>query len=108
MLLRGDADCKTTRALLQKSIKGLSTANADGLREQFGENRLTPPKTKAEWVKFCEHQSGFFSLLLWAGAILCFLGWGLQGAMDNVRASCPLVLCVTDQDHRPPKKRRFA
>ena len=47
-------------------------------------NRLTPAYQKPEWVKFLEHQSGFFSLLLWAGAVLCFIGYGLRNDIDNV------------------------
>eukprot|EP00939_MAST-03C_sp_MAST-3C-sp1_P003009 g3009.t1 len=75
-----------------KSIEGLSTSDADKLRDQYGLNRLTPPKTKPEWVKFCEQLTGFFSLLLWAGGILCFIGYGLQGAVDNLYLG--IVLCV--------------
>jgi len=75
-----------------ETIKGLSTQDADNLRSKFGLNRLTPPKTKPEWVKFCEQLTGFFSLLLWAGGILCFVGYGLQGAADNLYLG--VVLCV--------------
>ena len=74
------------------SIKGLSTQDADNLRGKYGLNRLTPPKTKPEWVKFCEQLTGFFSLLLWTGGILCFVGYGLQGAADNLYLG--VVLCV--------------
>lgn len=76
----------------EESISGLTTAQADDLRSKYGLNRLTPPKTKPEWVKFCEQLTGFFSLLLWAGGVLCFLGYGLQGAADNLYLG--VVLCV--------------
>ena len=58
----------------------------DGFRKL---NRLTPSKQKPEWLKFVEEMTGFFALLLWAGGILCFIGYGLRGEADNV--SCPLL-----------------
>lgn len=41
-----------------------------------GPNRLTPPKTTPEWIKFCRQLFGGFSTLLWVGAILCFIAFG--------------------------------
>ena len=75
-----------------ESVKGLTSTQAASLTQTWGLNRLTPPKTKPEWVKFCEQLTGFFSLLLWAGGILCFVGYGLQGAADNLYLG--VVLCV--------------
>ena len=75
-----------------ESVKGLTSTQAATLTKTWGLNRLTPPKTKPEWVKFCEQLTGFFSLLLWAGGILCFVGFGLQGAADNLYLG--VVLCV--------------
>ena len=40
--------------------------------------RLTPPAKTPEWVKFCENLFGGFALLLWLGAILCFLAYSIQ------------------------------
>ena len=31
-----------------------------------------------EWVKFCNNLFGGFSLLLWFGAILCFIAYSIQ------------------------------
>ena len=47
-------------------------------QERDGPNRLTPPPQTPEWVKFCQNLFGGFSLLLWLGAILCFLAYGIQ------------------------------
>ncbi len=58
-----------------------------------GPNALTPPKTTPEWIKFCKQLFGGFALLLWIGAILCFLAYGIQATSfeepqpDNVRHS---------------------
>ena len=41
-------------------------------------NALTPPPTTPEWVKFCQNLFGGFAMLLWLGAILCFLAYSIQ------------------------------
>ena len=53
------------------SIKGLSTQDADNLRAKYGLNRLTPPKTKLEWVKVCEQLTDSSLLLHHAQCVLC-------------------------------------
>ena len=51
---------------------------------------MTPPKTTPEWVKFCKQLFGGFALLLWIGAVLCFIAYTIQAttvedpADDNV------------------------
>lgn len=34
---------------------------------------MTPPITTPEWIKFSKQIFGGFSVLLWCGALLCFL-----------------------------------
>ena len=74
-------------------LQGLSNARAAEVLAQDGPNALTPPPTTPEWVKFCRQLFGGFSILLWIGAILCFLAYGIQAAMedepsnDNVRGA---------------------
>jgi len=58
--------------------KGLSQAQAKAILERDGPNALTPPKKTPEWVKFCRQLFGGFALLLWIGAILCFLAYSIQ------------------------------
>jgi sodium/potassium-transporting ATPase subunit alpha len=41
-------------------------------------NCLTPPPTTPEWVKFLKNLFGGFALLLWIGAILCFVAYFIQ------------------------------
>ncbi|EDL39029.1 mCG142116 [Mus musculus] len=58
--------------------KGLSVLEAQDILFQNGPNVLTPPPTTPEWVKFCRQLFGGFSLLLWTGACLCFLAYGIH------------------------------
>ena len=73
---------------------GLTTSVYEAARKEFGENILTPPPTTPEWVKFLKELTGFFSLLLWAGAVLCFVGYGLERAEDNLYLGVVLVFVV--------------
>jgi len=64
---------------------GLTTQRAKEVLERDGRNELTPPKTTPEWVKFCKQLFGGFSILLWIGAILCYLAYAIQaGSYDDV------------------------
>ncbi|TFK04861.1 Sodium/potassium-transporting ATPase subunit alpha-1 [Platysternon megacephalum] len=63
--------------------RGLTTARAAEILARDGPNALTPPPTTPEWVKFCRQLFGGFSLLLWIGAVLCFLAYGIQAAMEE-------------------------
>ena len=58
--------------------QGLTTAQAKAIFERDGPNALTPPKTTPEWVKFCKNLFGGFSMLLWVGAILCFVAYSIE------------------------------
>lgn len=72
--------------------KGLSTDEAAKRLEQYGPNVLTPPPQQNECLKFIGHLTGFFSILLWVGAILCFISYGLKSEnVDNV--GIMLYLC---------------
>ena len=85
---------------LEELCKRLNTNLKDGLTaqqaatsyEKCGPNELTPPETTPEWIKFLIEMSGFFSLLLWGGGVLCFISYGLQEDMENLILG--LVLCI--------------
>ena len=72
-------------------FQGLTPEKAKEYFERDGPNELTPPKTTPEWIKFCKQLFGGFSLLLWIGAILCFVAYSIQASTyedppgDNVR-----------------------
>ena len=65
------------------SFQGLTTAQAKAIFERDGPNALTPPKTTPEWVKFCKNLFGGFSLLLWVGAILCFVAYSIEVSTEE-------------------------
>merc|ERR1711981_1258268 len=73
---------------------------AKGNREH-GLNALTPPPTVPEWVKFCQCLFSGFAMLLWFGAILCFLAYGIQASAyeeppdDNLYLGIVLSAVVT-------------
>ncbi|KAJ0009455.1 hypothetical protein NQD34_001157 [Periophthalmus magnuspinnatus] len=73
---------------------GLTSAKAAENLARDGPNALTPPPTTPEWVKFCKQMFGGFSMLLWTGAILCFLAYGIQAAMEDEPANDNLYLGV--------------
>jgi len=47
-------------------------------REENGTNVLTEKDALPWYVVFIKEMTGFFSLLLWFGSALCFLGYGIQ------------------------------
>ncbi len=51
--------------------------------DRDGPNALTPPKTTPEWVKFCKNMFGGFSLLLWVGAVLCFIAHSILASVQE-------------------------
>lgn len=64
---------------------GLRSDQVWASSEKYGPNTLTPPKTESEWKKFFAQLFGGFSLLLWIGAILCFIAYGIQlSTIENV------------------------
>ena len=66
------------RRLGTNLVTGLTTSQAKANLERDGPNALTPPPTTPEWVKFCQNLFGGFAMLLWLGAILCFLAYSIQ------------------------------
>uniref|UniRef100_A0A4W3HSB7 Sodium/potassium-transporting ATPase subunit alpha n=1 Tax=Callorhinchus milii TaxID=7868 RepID=A0A4W3HSB7_CALMI len=74
--------------------QGLSNIRAKEILARDGPNSLTPPPTTPEWIKFCRQLFGGFSVLLWIGAILCFLAYGIQAATEDEPANDNLYLGV--------------
>eukprot|EP00756_Hemistasia_phaeocysticola_P026949 Hpha_TRINITY_DN16092_c2_g10::TRINITY_DN16092_c2_g10_i1::g.117534::m.117534/K01539/ATP1A; sodium/potassium-transporting ATPase subunit alpha len=58
-----------------KGSYGLTQAEFDHQYSLFGQNELTPPPQTPECVKFMEQFAGFFSIMLEAGGILCFVAY---------------------------------
>uniref|UniRef100_A0A672K594 Sodium/potassium-transporting ATPase subunit alpha n=1 Tax=Sinocyclocheilus grahami TaxID=75366 RepID=A0A672K594_SINGR len=80
---------------LKKEVPlGLTNAKARDYLARDGPNALTPPPTTPEWVKFCRQLFGGFSILLWTGAILCFLAYAIQAATEDEPAGDNLYLGI--------------
>merc|ERR1711953_660293 len=81
--------------------QGLTDAAAAAGLAQYGKNELTPPPTTPEWVKFCQCLFSGFACLLWLGAVLCFLAYGIQASAyeeppdDNLYLGVVLSAVVT-------------
>ncbi|KAM9604690.1 potassium-transporting ATPase alpha chain 2 [Trichechus inunguis] len=81
-------------------ITGLSSARAAELLARDGPNSLNPPKETPEIVKFLKQMVGGFSILLWVGAILCWIAYGIEysndpsSSLDNVYLGAVLALVV--------------
>lgn len=79
---------------------GLSMDKAKEILLRDGPNALTPPKQTPEWIKFCRTLFGGFSLLLWIGAILCFIAYSIQTLysdepqLDNLYLGLVLAIVV--------------
>ncbi|XP_064651708.1 sodium/potassium-transporting ATPase subunit alpha-like [Lineus longissimus] len=79
---------------------GLTKQKAKEILQRDGPNCLTPPKTTPEWVKFCKQLFGGFSLLLWIGAILCYIAYSIQASTydeppgDNLYLGIVLTVVV--------------
>uniref|UniRef100_A0A6I8N4R1 Sodium/potassium-transporting ATPase subunit alpha n=1 Tax=Ornithorhynchus anatinus TaxID=9258 RepID=A0A6I8N4R1_ORNAN len=74
--------------------RGLTTSRAAEILARDGPNALTPPPTTPEWIKFCRQLFGGFSMLLWIGAVLCFLAYGIQAATEEEPQNDNLYLGV--------------
>ncbi|XP_075920910.1 sodium/potassium-transporting ATPase subunit alpha-3-like isoform X2 [Petromyzon marinus] len=82
------------RKLNTDGVQGLTQAKAAEYLLRDGPNSLTPPPTTPEWVKFCRQLFGGFSVLLWIGAILCFLAYGIQAGTEDDPSADNLYLGV--------------
>ncbi|XP_010892776.1 sodium/potassium-transporting ATPase subunit alpha-1 [Esox lucius] len=80
--------------------RGLSSNQAKENLLRDGPNCLTPPPTTPEWVKFCKQLFGGFCMLLWIGALLCFMAFiiqmnsGEEPTYDNLYLGIVLAIVV--------------
>lgn len=74
---------------------GLTTAGAKEKLIKEGLNELTDKKKVSQIVMFLKEQTGFFSLLLWFGAFLCFFAYIIQkDKLDKSNLYLGIVLAV--------------
>merc|ERR1711887_361102 len=81
--------------------RGLTEAAAKEGIEKYGLNALTTPPKTPEWAKFCKNMFSGFAMLLWIGAILCFVAYSIQASAfeeppdDNLYLGIVLSAVVT-------------
>jgi len=93
-----DVLCKRFKTSVEN---GLTDAGVQAGIAEHGLNQLTPPKQTPEWVKFCQCLFSGFAMLLWVGAILCFVAYSIQATNyeeppdDNLYLGIVLSAVVT-------------
>merc|ERR1711931_361608 len=93
-----DELCKRFNSSIES---GLSATQADANLAEYGPNALTPPPKTPEWVKFCKCLFSGFAMLLWLGAVLCFIAYSIQATAyeeppdDNLYLGIVLTAVVT-------------
>ncbi|XP_036600929.1 potassium-transporting ATPase alpha chain 2-like [Trichosurus vulpecula] len=81
-------------------VKGLTSTRASEILAQDGPNALTPPKETPGIIRFLKQMVGGFSILLWAGAVLCFIAYLIEfskdksASMDNFYLGVVLIVVV--------------
>merc|ERR1711963_508828 len=107
--LKQELEIDVHRVSVDELCKRFTSNVADGLTDdqvkkgiaEYGLNQLTPPPTTPEWVKFCQCLFSGFAMLLWFGAILCFLAYSIQASAyeeppdDNLYLGIVLAAVVT-------------
>lgn len=73
-------------------IEGLSAGEAEARLEKYGLNEITPPPVTHWLVKLFLILVGGFQLMLWFGAALCFIVYGLSGGEDVQTLALAIVL----------------
>lgn len=74
---------------------GLTDKQVTALLEEYGENKLNPPKEDHWIVKLLKSIfGGLFNMLLWFGGILCFISYSLKADRENLALGCVLVFVV--------------
>jgi len=93
-----DVLCKRFKTSVEN---GLTDELVEAGIKEHGPNALTPPPTVPEWVKFCKCLFSGFAMLLWLGAILCFVAYSIQASAyeeppdDNLYLGIVLSAVVT-------------
>merc|ERR1712055_90735 len=107
--LKQELEIDVHKISVDELCKRFTSNVADGLTDdqvkkgiaEYGLNQLTPPPTTPEWIKFCQCLFSGFAMLLWFGAILCFLAYGIQASAyeeppdDNLYLGIVLSAVVT-------------
>ncbi|CAM9196343.1 unnamed protein product [Choristocarpus tenellus] len=93
-------DHKTDLGVLLHSFgtdisNGMTQKQAAERLAEEGRNELTPPPETPWFIKFfLELFGNKFSLLLWGGSVLCFVGFGLRQDLENLYLGVVLAVVV--------------
>ena len=75
--------------------EGLSSEEAEKRHAEQGDNTLTQKVTSPWYMKLIHEFTSFFSLMLWIGAVLCFIAYGLDTTdKSNVYLGAVLIIIV--------------
>ena len=86
---------KLAEKLFTNKDNGMDEGEAIAKHKEHGDNALTKKDVKPWYCVFLEEMTGFFSLLLWFGSILCFFGFGIQeDKEDKANLYLGIVLAV--------------
>jgi sodium/potassium-transporting ATPase subunit alpha len=66
------------KELKTNQTTGLTEEEADKRHQELGPNALSKKDSIPWYCLFLHELTGFFSLLLWFGSFLCFIGFGIQ------------------------------
>eukprot|EP01031_Cornospumella_fuschlensis_P038632 gene38632-46964_t len=79
---------------LDTNPQGLSSEEHAKRLAIYGENLITPPKTTHWLIKLFYTLVGGFQLMMWFGAVLCFVVFGLTNGKDVQTLALGIVLIV--------------
>lgn len=76
--------------------KGLNQQDAQHKISEFGLNKLPDKKRTPGWVIFLHELVTWFSLMLWGGCILSFIGYGLDtsNGLGNVYFAIIIIIVI--------------
>lgn len=75
--------------------QGLDNADAERRHKEDGPNSLKERKKTPWYMKLLHELTTFFALLLWLGAILCLISWGLDSSdPSNLYLGIVLIIVV--------------
>lgn len=64
------------RVRLETNLEtGLSVREADARNSEYGLNQMSDPPRTPKWLKFLKEITNIFAIMLWVGAILCFIAY---------------------------------
>ncbi len=79
---------------LGTSENGHKSAVFPALLKKWGPNQITPPPVVHWFVKFLLNMIGGFQLMMWVGATLCFIVYGISKATDTQTLVLGIVLVL--------------